>query len=337
MAEQKVKVVQLDRQSQRWNHLKKQLQEFCDFFNVDFVFRVDPEDIGKCTKPNILGFDMFDLPGNHQRMSKINQECVKHNKNCVLLCDSFVPSAVKFSNLTIHGAPELLALSSSFDTDEPSLHAKEKLYNCFIHRVEPVRQSWFYFLYNNNLLSKGYVSFLLNDRDSDLTPNELFDKIHTCSLDTVDKFNDAYKNLKTTVPYRNFVDTNDLSEFINKSKYTLTLDTYAPDDGHFAMYISEKIVRSLEFPTVDLMFVQQGCINELANHGFAVDSQLLAIDNLNWRQRQQGILNILTQDTITTTIKEMHEQCMHNRSIFKNWFEKIHSINYYEKYINELC
>lgn len=337
MAEYTVQTSQLDQESARWKQLKPKLESFCHQLGVDFLARgVNAEDISTCNKDKILGIDLFDLTGNVVHMQKINEQCQKHNKQMMLLCDSFVADPLHFSNLQVVGAPELLCLSSSFNAPKPVIKPKQKLYNCFINRVEAIRQSWFYFLYLNNLLDKGYVSFLLYNPDLDLEPEELYEHTHNISLNTLDKFNKAYNDLKDLVPFRNFDDHSDLSPYLTKSKYTLTLDTYAPDDDHFAKYISEKVVRSLEFPTIDLMFVQKGTLTEMSKRGFVIAQAMLDLDQLGWQQRQQGILDILTQDSISVTLNEMLDQCMHNRKIFKDWFDQINTIQFYEKFLNEL-
>jgi hypothetical protein len=246
-------------------------------------------------------------------------DCQKFNKKGYIITDSWV-DAEKFQhpNVVVYSRPELLSFTTITD-DIKLINKRNKLYNAFIHRVESVRQSWFYFLWLNNLLERGHVSFMLYRHDTLLTGKDLFDQIHNTHLSSLDKFNQAYKNLRDIVPYRNFVNKNDLSEYILDSKYSLVLDSYAPEDDAGAYYISEKVTRALQYPNVNLLFLQKNTLEKLRCAGFYIDPVMLEIDRHGWVERQQKILEILNNDPLDVTDQELCCQARHNRNILSTW------------------
>jgi hypothetical protein len=200
---------------------------------------------------------------------------------------------------------------------------QSKLFNMFMHRCESVRQSWFYQLHLNHLIDKGYVSFRLFQIDTDLTGKELFTYNHNNGLNTLPQFNQAYNELINQVPFANFEDRDDLSTYILDSKYSIVDDTFSVADDTASYYISEKVLRSLQFPTANLLFVQKGTMQRMSNDGLYIDPNVLAIDNYPWQDRQQMLLNILINNSLDTSPDTLYNQAMYNYNLIKSWLDEI--------------
>ena len=80
----------------------------------------------------------------------------------------------------------------------------DRSYNCFINRICPNRQSWFYKLYDLDL-NQGYVSFNVDYRDLPSTTYydklQIFDKLHT-TYNTL--FQRQYEATRDLIPFCNF-------------------------------------------------------------------------------------------------------------------------------------
>ena len=330
-----VYVTQLDVESKRYEVLLEKLKNRYKTENIKIQDHIDLEYVLKSAEDKIIGFATRDLCADYETLRKLSDRYSRAGKKILIITDSFMQSTrVDFPNLSIVSVPELLSFSSSFDDAMPD-SSEKKLYNCFIHRVDPNRQSWFYFLYHYNLLNKGYVSFLLYQIYK-IGDKELFDKNHKEYLAELDHFNRAYDHLRSKVPYKNFSDNGDLINLVAECKYSLDLDTYATNDDHFAKYISEKIVRSLESPTLSLMYVQQGTLEHLKKHNFEFPDELMDIDRKNWIGRQQDILKILRDDCIETNKKQVVEKAAHNRDIFEQWYNRVTEKDFFDKFVDEV-
>lgn len=331
-----IDIFEIDQEVNRWKNIETNLRVLCKQANIAYAFKIQPSDIGSFVQDRILLFYVFDLVYSKLLLEEFNQQCIQHNKKLVIVCDSFFNEPVELSNLIVISDPKLLSLCSGFDQLLPTVRSKSKLFNCFIHRADPTRQSWFYFLYLNGLLDQGYASFLLYQTYEIQSHLDLYDDNHNSGLNSLEKFRKAYKDLRNSVPYRNFEDNKNLNHLILDSKYSLILETYASIDDHYATYISEKTIRSLEHPCLDLIFGQPGTFKQLSDHNIVFNKKLAEVDDNSWINRQQNILKVLTKDTIDVSIEHMYEQCNHNRDLFGRWYREIASPKYYEKYIDLL-
>ena len=314
-----VPVYELKLEKQRWQLVLSILKEFAQQNQIAFLHRKFGSGTSRFDK--ILITHLFDLINCEQVMSDADT-CSKLGKKLYVITDSWVDyEKFQHPNLIIFSMPELLSLTALTD-NVPPVRKPSKLYNAFIHRTESVRQSWFYFLYLRNLFDKGYISYKLFQINTTLSGRELFDKIHVDHLSSVPHFNQAYEVLKELIPYSNFVDREDLSELILDTKYSLVLDTYAPDDDVGSYYISEKVTRALQYPTVSLPFLQRGTLQKLSDSGFYINPSMMAIDQLSWQERQQHILDILENDLINVSDRDLYGQAQHNRSIFSSWLTR---------------
>jgi hypothetical protein len=278
-----------------------------------------------------------DLIPDLEHWTKLNQKYRQQGFTLFVLTDNFIEiddlECIKF-----HSDPTLHSIFCSFNGDCIVNKNPSKLYNCFMQRIESVRQSWFYFLYLRNLLDKGYVSFLLKQLTSysNLTGAELFDYIHfTFKLDAVPGFSEAYQQLRPQVPYRNFVENKNLPFYIQDSKYSLVLETYATDPATDRWSVNEKAIRALCFSGIPLLFLQARAVEKLKSIGFQIDYHD-QIDTLPWVDKQRALLDIIENDAIDFNCKYNYNKAMYNRSIGLAAKQKFQNINYFDEFITKV-
>lgn len=263
----------------------------------------------------------------------------KSGKHLFYLTDNIVDTTqtIKFKNITVISVIELFGIFSCPKINKPT--QPSRLFNCFIQRVESVRQSWFYFLKHYDLLDKGFVSFLLFTYDfySDKTGLELFDWIHTqYELNNLPHFEQVYHELRPHVPYKNFTEVIDLNGYAADSKYSLVLETYAVEDGHFSYCYTEKLHRALQTPTVNLLFSQQHSLSALAKLGFKIDNFMLQIDKLPWIERQQKLLNILVKDLVAFDPDLLYNNALHNQELIQNYKQEFFKGQFLDKIFTDI-
>lgn len=322
-----------DQRAKLYNHIK----EFCDKNKIKFTLNLSPTNVQHINSTVIVYMVLSDIIGNYEHWKNINQHCHQHGKKVLVVTDSII----EFNNLScieFFSYPKLLGIHASYSDNIDIVSPPSKLYNCFIQRVCSTRQSWFYFLHHHNLLDKGYVSVLMKQLSdySNLTGTELFDFIHyKYQLDQLPHFEKAYQELRSIVPYRNFTEIHNLSPLILDSKYSLVLETYALEDDTNRWCFTEKSLRSIQFPTISLLFLQKHGIAKLRALGFEFDSAIDKIDDLPWQQRQQQLLQILVEDSIDFDSKTLYNQSQHNRQLLKSWKTAYNNANFFDNFFEK--
>jgi hypothetical protein len=193
----------------------------------------------------------------------------------------------------------------------------QKDFNCFINRNDPIRQSWFYLLYDRKLLDHAYASFSGQTRMSKLHNLEYFDHIHQ---QTLSSFDSIYSQIKSLVPYKNFEETGDLCDIIMSTKFSVIVETYFERTD--AITFSEKTFRALQTPRPWLLFHATGAVNELRNMGFyvyddVIDHSYDQIDTSNSAvNKQESILEqtkkLLSLEVTTTMLNHWEQMTRRN-------------------------
>jgi hypothetical protein len=210
--------------------------------------------------------------------------------------------------------------------------APVKEFNCFINRMDPIRQSWAYQIVRRKLFAQGFISFNMdisrhimfghcNPTDS---PLDVFENQFTthCSI-----FAPEHEFLKKIVPYKNF-DTDSLSQIIIDSKFSIVLETYH-NNNNFITF-SEKIFRCLKLPRPWVMHAQQGAVAYLRNMGFDVLDDIVnhSYDNIEFSiDRQGAILNqceVLTNLDITQHGHRLDQAATHNTNLLTQFYNQWH-------------
>ena len=148
-----------------------------------------------------------------------------------------------------------------------------KDFNCFINRMDPIRQSWLYQLIRRGIFNQGYVSFnmdisrhiFLNQCRRDALPLEIFDQQFQEQLSI---FEPEHRHIRPHVPCRNFDSSIELNQIIMNSKFSIVLETYF--DRNDVITFSEKIFRCLKLPRPWVLFAMKGAVQSLRNFGFDV-------------------------------------------------------------------
>lgn len=211
-------------------------------------------------------------------------------------------------------------------------HKPIKKFNCFINRMDPIRQSWFYQLIRRNILDQGLISFNMdisrhimcgncNPEDS---PMAVFEQQFHRHLQI---FHSEHEKVKTMVPYRNF--DCDLQTAIMQTEFSIVLETYF--DRNEIITFSEKIFRCLKLPRPWVIFAMQNAVSYLRELGFDVLDDLIdhAYDSIEFAiDRQIAILDqcqIMCQRELTAgDIKRCEQAAQHNQNLLKKMFETFH-------------
>ena len=119
------------------------------------------------------------------------------------------------------------------------------------------------------------------------------------------------------------------------SKYSLILETYALEDDTNRWCFTEKSLRSIQFPTVSLLFLQKHGISKLREFGFEFDSSIDKIDSLPWQQRQQQLLQILIENCVDFDSKTLYNQSQHNRQLLKSWKNAYSNVNFFDNFFEK--
>ena len=205
----------------------------------------------------------------------------------------------------------------------------KKDFNCFINRMDPIRQSWFYQFIRRGLLDQGYVSFnmdvsRLNDV-SHLSPTEVFEQQFITHLSI---FKDEHEVARTIVPYKNFIEADDfdLAPVVLSSKFSIILETYF--DNNDIVTWSEKTFRCLQLPRPWLLFGPAHAVKHLRNMGFDVLDDICYhnnYDNIESEiERQIKILDIaqtMCNIDITPLMPRLEKAAKHNQKLLSSWYD----------------
>lgn len=203
-----------------------------------------------------------------------------------------------------------------------------KDFNCFINENTLIRQLWFYALHHNDLLDRGHVSFSAQSRSSDLSSVELFDLFHSQGCTQYDS---AYQDLRTKIPFKNFVETDNLCDLIMCTKFSLVLESWWFRTD--ILSYTEKTFRVLQTPRPWLLFHATGSIAALKSLGFYVYDDLIDIsyDDLDTasdyvpRQREilaqaQRLMDLeVTESLLDYWEKKTQENCEILREYNVTW------------------
>jgi hypothetical protein len=318
-------------------------EKYHEYDEIKFIYSVIKE---FCLQNQIDFYTQFDniFKGKHDRMvvvwtrellpkpvilQELDRQCQASGKMLYVITDNLghYPDT---DNIKFFFRPQLLGEWKIFQ-DPPKVTTNQKLFSCFVQRVESVRQTWFYFLHIHGLLDQGHVSFWFDQLAGQAQSRiNVYDHNHfNFDLHNLPHFHQAYLDLKPRVPFCNF--DGNIEPLIASSKYSIVLDTYATDDDHTAFLCNEKTLRDLQFATQPLIFTQAGMLGELKKQGMCVPDYLDAVDcDQNWTQRQTKLVNILKQDAVDISDQENIDRALHNRNIMQCWRNLYHSKDFFD-------
>jgi hypothetical protein len=200
-------------------------------------------------------------------------------------------------------------------------------FNCFLNRLDVIRQSWLYQLIRRNLFDHGYVSFNMNthyveEKYKDFSAQQIFQAQFEQYHSHV--FAQEHKIAQTLVPYRNFDPLANLDHVIMQSKFSMVVETYFNDNN--VIQFTEKIVRVLRLPRPWVLLGPKNAVKYLRAWGFDVLDDLVdhsRYDKLESRiEREIAILDI--SKTLLEFDTEKHWLRLkaasdHNLKLLDNW------------------
>jgi hypothetical protein len=201
----------------------------------------------------------------------------------------------------------------------------DKNFNCFINRMDPIRQSWLYQLVRRGLFDKGYVSFNMDitriPNFKNLTQIQAFEQQFQ---EYGSIFSQEHDQIKDLVPYKNFSDNGDITNIVLGSKFSIVLETYF-HNNHVVTY-SEKIFRCLQLPRPWIIFSHQHAVAHLRIMGFDLLDDIVNHDQYDQLesaiQRQIKLLD-LAEQLVTIDIDKCYnrlsEAAQHNQNLMKQF------------------
>jgi hypothetical protein len=204
-------------------------------------------------------------------------------------------------------------------------------FNCFMNRIDPIRQSWFYLLYYRGWLDKSMVSFNMHQRSNLWYPSDsvtdTFNYYHEKTLSSFDFLKDEIQKI---IPFKNFVDDDNLCEIILCTKFSLVVESYFERTD--CRVLSEKIWRAIQVPRPWLLFAATGCVQKIRDMGIDVFDDYVDHDSYdfydtseNCVERQEAILREATRlmhlKVTQNTIADWKKRTLNNRKIIRSWYE----------------
>jgi hypothetical protein len=262
------------------------------------------------------------VDGVHQhQLDNLLQEKSYLMTSCVLQYQDTYDHVITQINPSFHGIWHM-----PFDVD--NLVTVTKKYNCFINRLDVLRQSWFYHLCKNQWLDLGYVSCLSSSRNfvdiaAKKTPREIFEREFQNSNKDFVSEHDAVKNL---IPFQNFEDTQDLVPYILQSSFSIVLETWVYDNN--CTTFSEKTFRCLQLPRPWILFSTKGAVQQLRTWGFDVLDDIVdhGYDHCNDTGSRQLAMIETARTMFDIDISKIQKRCLdaslHNQALLRNWCDR---------------
>lgn len=313
--------------------LYNRVRDFCHANSVGYLRNVDPATWNDIKQQRNIFVLFGDRIGTFAEWSAVNDFCRSSGRTIHVICDTVLDlTGIDFDCVKFYPCREVLG-TMMIEGARSASGTPSRLYNCFIQRVESVRQSWFYFLHDRGLLDRGYVSFLLNQQPdySPYTGVELYDWIHQhYELYSVPAFDRAYHAMRDRVPFRNFEETGNITSLVLDSKYSLMLDTFATDDDLNQWHYTEKAMIALQTPQIPLMFISRNGHRKLVELGFKIPMPFEHFDHLSWQERQIALLDILTNDSVNINPSTLTEINDYNHGLLRDWQTEYNRPDYFD-------
>lgn len=293
---------------------------------------------------NCLDYVVKEIKVANQELSKSNQSlnlqiidaCVFDlNNNQLIITNNWI-DPTKLDKKNYEQFPDSWYGLYSGDPDVGQIMPIKK-FNCFINRMDVLRQSWLYQLVRSNIFDQGFISFnmdisrhiSLKQWPSESTPMQVFEKQFEQHLQIFQKEHDIVLPI---VPYRNFDNSLDLNQVIMQSEFSIVLETYC--DRNDVITFSEKIFRCLKLPRPWILYAMKGAVEYLRNLGFDVLDDLVdhSYDQIDFCiDRQRALLNLaesMCDQTLSIQqIVRCEQAAKHNQQrldqMFEFWYNDI--------------
>jgi hypothetical protein len=208
----------------------------------------------------------------------------------------------------------------------------EKKFNCFINRMDPIRQSWLYQLIRRDVFDQGLISFNMDISrhiiNGQCAPTDTAQKVFHQQFETqLQIFSAEHEQVKSIVPYRNF--DCDLATAIMQTEFSVVLETYF--DRNHVITFSEKIFRCLKLPRPWVMFAMKNAVAYLRDLGFDVLDDLVnhSYDSVDFAIDRQKVLldqiEIMCRQTLAESqILRCQQAADHNLALLAKMYSHFH-------------
>ena len=112
----------------------------------------------------------------------------------------------------------------------------------------------------------------------------------------------------------------------------MAIETYALEDDTQRWCFTEKSLRTLQFPTIPLLFLQKQGVSKLRNLGLEVATNLDELDLLPWQDRQQQLLKILVDDQLDFNSDALYNQSQHYRRLLQSWKDAYNKADFFDNF-----
>ena len=332
---------------------RNDLIKFCQNNRLHLTSNLLNDIVSQELGPFIISYAHDDLLFSYDYYQNLNQLCTQNNKILGIVTRNYV-GWQDFSNVKFLFNKKLLGVFNTHYKQPLEMPSHTKLYNCLMQRADPLRQSFLYWLKHYNLLDQGFVSYLCvstpKTKEGLLSPQYIYDAIQQSdnsqyefmppNIETLilpPNADKIYNWLRNKIPYQNFDEQYTLDPMINNSKYSLVIDTFAAVDERGCWAFTEKVFRSLQLPTIPLLFVQKYGISKLATMGFAFPDFYQELDAQVFLNRQAALLNIIVNDLLTVSPQVLLDNARHNRDLLSNWHSDLSKEQFWQDLFVDFC
>ena len=271
-----------------------------------------------------------------------DKTCEQTSKKLIIITDNVLSntSGILADNIAVLSVPELLSMTCNLNKKPFNEKNKcNKLFNCFIHRTSPIRQTFFYNVVQYLNLDDCFISMHCYEPFLNISPKEAFNLAHeTGEMYKDDKFEKIFREYKEKVPFKNFqeIDGN-LHKLIQRSKYSVILESYGQENNSPFICITEKTTRALTSLPIILLFSQKKTVEILKKLGFSVNEITRENDDFdNHWDRLFEIINILYHDDKSSyDINIQQKNAEKNIKLLQSWYDKIFNTDFLELLIKE--
>lgn len=236
----------------------------------------------------------------------------------------------KSTVIQAHPVMYVMYYNTTKDNNTNNYIVPSKIFNCFINRIDPIRQSWFYLLIRNQLFDHGRISFNMDSSRAEdpIWHSRPVDYFEHCHNNYLSEFDQEYEFCKRNLnlPYRNFDADADLDDIIMDTKFSIVLETYFDPER---IQFTEKIFRVLLLPRPWLLFGSPGAVAQLKSWGFDVLDDLVdhnEYDSIEFEiDRQRKIIELaqrMQNFDITQHQSRLAAAQNHNINLVKDWKDR---------------
>ena len=323
----------------------KKLKLITEKLNLDYIGRgfdsITVERTSRVNNDIILSECVGDLI-TQDDLSTWDKICEQTSKKLIIITDNILlnTSVIMTDNIAVLSVPELLSITCNLDKKLFNEKDKcNKLFNCFIHRTSAIRQTFFYNVVQYLNLDDCFISMHCYEPFLDISPKEAFELTHKNGEMYKDGgFKKVFDEYKEKVPFKNFQDIDgNLHKLIQKSKYSVILETYGEEDNSLFICVTEKTTRALTSLPIILLFSQRKTVEILEKLGFSVNKITRKNDDFdNYWDRLFEIINILYYDDKSSyDINIQQKNAEKNIKLLQSWYNKIFNTDFLESLIKK--